>query len=212
VHKYTPVEIRFLEKKVTGRSFACLTELFNKRFGLALTCSNVRAACHNRGLTNGRDTCFRPGMVPHNKGRKGCCPPGCEKGWFQPGQMPFNTMPLGSERISKDEYAEVKYSEKSGPPKNRWKGKHVLIWEKANGPVPKGHAIIFADGNRLNMTLKNLLMVSRAELAVMNRLHLISAQRELTKTGKAVADIKLLIAGRKRGIKKRKKSRQRSRV
>jgi hypothetical protein len=47
-------------------------------------------------------------------------------------------------------------------------------------------------------------MVSRRELAVMNHLHLITAHRELTKTGKMVADIKLLIADRKRGIKKKK--------
>jgi hypothetical protein len=206
VHRYTPAQIRFIESKITGRSVAEMTALFNKRFGLSITESQIKGFMANHNLRNERDTHFRPGQIPPNKGRKGYCSPGSEKGWFQPGQMPFNTMPLGSERISKDGYVEVKYSEKSGSPKNRWKGKHVLIWEKANGPVPKGHAIIFADGNRLNMTLKNLLMVSRAELAVMNHSHLISAHRELTKTGKAVADIKLLIADRKHGVKKRKKS------
>jgi hypothetical protein len=45
-------------------------------------------------------------------------------------------------------------------------------------------------------------MVSRAELLVMNHCGLISAHRGLTKVGKSIADIKLLIADRKRKLKK----------
>jgi hypothetical protein len=85
-----------------------------------------------------------------------------------------------------------------------WKSKHTLIWEKARGRVPEGHVIIFADGNRLNASLGNLLMVSRRELAVMNRLGLVSKNKDLTKTGKAIADIKLLIAERGKGLGKNK--------
>jgi hypothetical protein len=64
--------------------------------------------------------------------------------------------------------------------------------------------IIFADGNKSNLKLKNLLMVSRSELAVMNHLGLISGSGELTKAGKAVADIKILIGDRKRKKSPRK--------
>jgi hypothetical protein len=41
----------------------------------------------------------------------------------------------------------------------------------------------------------------------MNRLGFISANADLTKAGKTIADIKIKIADRKRGMKKIKKSR-----
>jgi hypothetical protein len=117
--------------------------------------------------------------------------------------MPHNYLPVGSERITKDGYAEIKIRNP-----RTWKAKHIIIWEKAHGKVPKGNAIIFADGNRLNLKLKNLLMVSRAELAVMNHLGLISTNAEITKVGKTIADIKIKIAERKKGIKKSKRSKR----
>jgi hypothetical protein len=83
----------------------------------------------------------------------------------------------------------------------------VLFWEAANGKVPKGTAIIFADRNRFNLDLDNLLMVSRAELLVMNHSGLIFDNADATKVGKTIADIKIKIRERKIGMKKRKKSR-----
>jgi hypothetical protein len=114
--------------------------------------------------------------------------------------MPGNTMPLGSERINADGYVEIKYAEKGGPSKNRWKGKHVLRWEQANGPVPKGFAVIFADGNRRNFKLKNLVLVSRKELAVLNHAGMLTSKNEaITKVSVNIARLKVLLADRKRG-------------
>jgi hypothetical protein len=48
-------------------------------------------------------------------------------------------------------------------------------------------------------------MVSRAELAVMNHFGLIANHRYLTKVGKSIADIKIKIADRRRGMKKRRR-------
>jgi hypothetical protein len=201
-HHYTAAEIQFLERKVAGRSYAELAELFNRRFGTSLSFSQIRAACQNRGLVNGRDTRFRPGAIPPNKGKKGYCPPGCEKGWFKPGHRPHTWKPVGSERINGDGYIDVRIRNPSGKTWKNWKAKHRIIWEKAHGKIPRGHVVIFADRNKLNFSLDNLLLVSRKELAVMNVRGLISGHGDLTKAGKAVADIKLLIAERKRGMKK----------
>jgi hypothetical protein len=198
LHCYTPAQIRFLEKNVPGRSFEEAAKLFNKHFGLRLPCSKIRAAAKNRGITNGRDGRFRPGQVSHNKGKKGWCPPGSEKGWFRAGQMPHNWQPVGTEIVDEEGYVKVK----TRNPKT-WKFKHRLIWEKARGKIPRGHMVTFADGNRQNFAMDNLILVSLRENAVMNRYGLRSAHGELTKTGMAVADIKLLIAERKRGLKKK---------
>jgi hypothetical protein len=169
IHKFTAAELRFLEKKVAGRSFAELAEVFNKQFGTALRFSQIRAACHNRGLGNGRDTLFRPGHVSHNKGKKGCCAPGSEKGWFNPGHRPWDWKPVGAERINGDGYTEVRIRNPSGKRWKNWKPKHRIIWEKAQGKIPRGHVVIFADGNKLNFALDNLLLLSRSELSIMNR-------------------------------------------
>jgi hypothetical protein len=201
--KYLPRHIRFLKGIVKGRSYAEITGMFNREFGFSISVKAMGALLTKHNLKNGRDCSFRPGNVPFNKGRKGCYPPGIEKGWFKPGNMPFNTMPLGSERVNADGYVEVKYAEKSGPPKNRWKGKHILIWEKANGPAPKGHAVIFADGNRRNCKLRNLVLVSRRELAVLNSMHMLASKNaDIAKTSVLIARLQVLISDRKRGTLK----------
>jgi hypothetical protein len=198
--KYLPHHIRFLKGVVKGRSYAEIAGLFNGEFGFAISVNAMGSLLKKYNLKNGRDCRIKLGNVPPNKGRKGYCSPGSEKGWFKPGNKPFNTMPLGSERISACGYVEVKYSEKSGSPKNRWKGKHVLIWEKANGPVPKGCVVIFADGNRRNFKLKNLVLVSRKELAVLNHMRMLSSKNgDVTKTSVLIARLKVLISERKRG-------------
>jgi hypothetical protein len=198
--KYLPLHIRFLKGIVRGRSYAEITGMFNREFGFSISVKAMGSLLKKYNLKNWRDCCFRPGQVPFNKDRKGYCPPGCEKGWFKPGHAPSNTVPVGSERINACGYVEMKYSEKSGSPKNRWKGKHVLIWEKANGPVPKGHAVIFADGNRRNFKPGNLVLVSRKELAVLNHTGMLASKNgDITKVAVSIARLKVLIAGRKRG-------------
>jgi hypothetical protein len=198
-HNYTRAEIRFLERKVAGRSYAELTELFNRRFGLSFTVSRISSTLQRYGLTNGRDGRFCPGQVPSNKGKKGYCPPGSEKGWFKKGNKPQTYLPVGSRRVNADGYLDIKIADP-----NKWKAKHRIVWEKAHGPVPQGHVVIFADGNMRNFRLNNLLLVSRSELSVMNHLGLISNNGKLTEIGKSIADIKLLIAERKKELKKRK--------
>jgi hypothetical protein len=211
-HRYTAAEIKFLEKKVTGRSYAELTDLFNRRFGLGFTVNRLSSTLSRLGLKNGRDCRWRPGQIAPNKGKKGQCPPGSEKGWFKPGQRPHAQKPVGTERISWDGYIEVRIRNPSGKPWKNWKAKHRIMWEKAYGKIPRGRVILFADGNKRNFALENLLLVSRSELAVMNRRGLIFSRGDLTKAGKTVADIKLRIAALRRGKKIRKNCKDVKRV
>jgi hypothetical protein len=81
-----------------------------------------------------------------------------------------------------------------------WKVKKTIIWEAANGPIPKGYVVIFADRNKSNFDLDNLLLVSRKELMIMNRKSLIFPDQDLTKTGKAIAGLHMAINSK---IKKR---------
>jgi hypothetical protein len=181
-----------------------MTDLINKQhFGVPFTVSQISAFIGNHGLTTGRDGRFQKGHIPANKGVKGC-PPGSEKGWFKPGNSGTKTLPLGSERIANG-YVEVKYSNRKGKPSRRWKSKQRFIWEKAHGRnVPKSHVVIFIDGDKNNFSPDNLRLISMKEHSVMNNLGLRSTNAGLTEAGILVADIKMAVAARKRGMKKRR--------
>ena len=201
IYSYTPAEKRFLERKVAGRSYAELTALFNRRFGHSFTVERIASTLKRLKLSNGRNCRFQPDQIPFNKGRKGIrLSPETE---FKPGHMPHNWQPVGTEITDANGYMKVK----TRNPKT-WKFKQRLIWEKAYGKIPRRHVVIFADGNKLNFALKNLLLISRSELAVMNHLGLITPHAGLTMTGKAIADLKLAIAKLRKTKRKKRKGRR----
>jgi len=182
--------IRFLEKTVPGRHYSESVVLFNRRFGFSLTVRQLTSLCKRLGIKTGFTGQFPKGNVSFNKGKKGVYHAGCEVSWFKKGQKPWTTLPLGSERVTADGYVEVNISEKSGPPNNRWKGKHIMVWEKEHGPVPKGHCVIFLDGNRSNISLDNLMMVSRQVHGVMCHMDWYTDDRDITKANCLMASIK----------------------
>lgn len=146
-----------------------MTYLFNRRFSANKTLRQITSFVKNHGLSNGRCGFFKIGHRPWNAGTKGVMKR--NSGTFRKGNMPANTRPLGSERIcSKDGFVLVKVSEKNPytGAATRYKQKHVVIWEKANGPVPKGKVIMFKDSDQLNCCLENLICVSRSELLHLN--------------------------------------------
>lgn len=183
---FSTEQVDFLREKASGRSIDALRLLFNKRFGLDYGYNRIRTACKSRGICCGVVTRFKPGHVPHNKGKKFAF--GGQETQFKKGQRPVNYRPVGSERVSVDGYTEVKIAD----PKT-WKMKHVVEWEKENGPVPKGHVVIFADGNKTNFALDNLLLITRRVLAVINKRGGIQADPELTRlaVAQAMVDIKI---------------------
>lgn len=92
----------------------------------------------------------------------------CSKigGRFEKGSIPATAqqVPVGTERISKDGYVEVKVSERAVNSNGSFRRKHVIVWEKAHGkPVPKGHTVVFADKDKMNFDLDNLVLVSLAD-------------------------------------------------
>ncbi|KKL72752.1 hypothetical protein LCGC14_2081760 [marine sediment metagenome] len=49
-----------------------------------------------------------------------------------------------------------------------WVSLHRLLWTEAHGPVPVGHYVRFKDGNKRNITLENLELVSVRENMLRN--------------------------------------------
>lgn len=89
-------------------------------------------------------------------------------------------------------------------PDGTWALKSVFTWEQANGPLPEGYRILFADQNKLNCNLDNLIPVTMREIFYMNRNGLITTNKELTKAGLALARHSLAIVDRVHSMSKTK--------
>lgn len=106
---------------------------------------------------------------------------------FKKGNIPANAREIGSERIDKNGYILIKTQD--GHKNKNWTRKHRYLYEQEYGKVPKGHKVIFADGNIRNFDLNNLIVVSDAEELIMNQHKLFKEDTELTKSGVAIAKL-----------------------
>lgn len=93
---------------------------------------------------------------------------------FKPGCTPLNKKELGTERLNGDGYYEVKVDSKRG-----WQYRARLVWEQANGPIPKGQCILHIDGDKTNDSLDNLVLVTKEErLQVVARIKMIEGEKD----------------------------------
>ncbi|MBW9154259.1 HNH endonuclease signature motif containing protein [Clostridium estertheticum] len=196
-HVYTKAESTFIRKNIKGTGTGELTEMFNTYFGLEIKVSSIRTFVKNHGLKSGLNTSFKKGHVSFNKGMKGLWFKGSEKTWFKKGTIPPNHREVGSERITVDGYVEVKITEP-----NKWRLKQQIVWEKHNGKIAKGYAVIFGDGNRQNSDINNLILVNRQQLLIMNKNKLIQNNAKLTRTGVMIADLYQAISERNKNSTK----------
>lgn len=182
--KWSDEEKEYLKEITPGHHYAEIVELMNKKFDREFTVELVKNAIGRYKLNTGFNGRFEKGLIPHNKGQKGVCAKGAEKGWFKKGQTPINHKLVGSERITKDGYIMLKVAEP-----NKWRLKHVVEWEKHNGKLPKNHALIFLDRNKQNTSIDNLKLVSRSELLIINRDNLLKDNKELNETAVIIAKV-----------------------
>jgi hypothetical protein len=135
------------------------------------------AACRlRRGDNIGAAYRFKPGQVPANKGlrRPGWSPGRMKETQFKKGVRGGVAeklwKPIGTERISKDGYLERKINNDL-PLQRRWRAVHLILWEEAHGPLPAGYAVAFKNGDKSDIRLDNLELITRAELMQRNTIH-----------------------------------------
>lgn len=181
-----PEEIqRFIKENHVGNGPKDMMRLLNNIFGTSYTHMQMKAYYKNRHISSGLTGYFNKGNVPQNKGQKGYHSPGCEKGWFLKGNIPINHKPVGSERVDVNGYTLIKTAEP-----NVWSLKHKIIWEEKNGKVPEGHVLTFLDGDKSNITLDNITLITMAESLELTRSGLRSKNPEYTKTGILIVKVR----------------------
>ncbi len=189
MHRYTREQKEFIKENAVGLGTLPLTVLINTKFGINLEPSQIRSFKKNNKISSGLNGQYKKGHTPYTKGKP------ATKGWkanqFKKGQKPHNYLPVGTERVNGDNYVDIKIADP-----DVWKGKHILTWEKHNGPVPEGKVIIFGDKNNRNFDINNLLLVTRGELATLNRYSLIKNDSEITKAGINIVKVKQAISRR----------------
>lgn len=163
--KYTDEMKQFILDNYKGRYNQELADLFNQKFNTNVTSRTIKSYKANNKLNSGLSGKFRKGQAPHNKGKK--MPKEVyekvKHTMFAKGNVPPNHRPVGSERISKDGYIEVKVAEP-----NKWRLKQRVVYEEAKGKIPEGCTIILLDGNKRNFDIDNLRCITRSELLYLN--------------------------------------------
>jgi hypothetical protein len=177
---WTPTEIAYLREhfadtptkelaKAMGRTYSSVcgraaTEGLRKSKAFL---SDPELSGRGNLATHGKDSRYKKGQEPMNKGRKQTeymSPTAIartKKTRFKKGSLPHNTRQDGdiSVRVNKGNwpYKWIRVS------LGKWRELHRVTWEQHHGKIPKGYNVVFKDGDSLNCDIDNLELVSRAE-------------------------------------------------
>lgn len=159
------------------------------RFGIELTEGQIGNFKHNYHIKSGtHGGRFPKGHPSHNK-NKPMSPETYRKAaatMFKPGHQSHNRVEVGSIRTDVDGYVKIKIAEP-----NKWQQMQRHIMEKKIGrKLTKNEVVIFLDGNKQNMSIDNLMLITKRELCRINQNHRITDNPELTKTGIYIEKLK----------------------
>lgn len=204
--KWTEEEIEFLRVNYPIYDRNELLAKFNEHFSEPITQSSLKATLGRYKIFSGRTGLWQKGHTSWNKGLKWDdylspeSQASCRRTQFNKertmNNANHNEVPVGTER-EYDGYVYIRQEVRNEKSKayRWWKLKHHIIWEEANGPIPKDHVVIFADGDTHNFDLDNLILIKRCELAVINKVGLYyKGNGDATKCGVTLA--KLMMKGK----------------
>lgn len=202
-YRWTDKEKEYLKEISKKYTTSESIELMNEKFSYNFTRGQIKRAKIKYGIKSNINIVVGvKGNKPFNKGLKQSeymsqrAIEKCKSARFKKGHIPWHTKKVGTERRDKDGYTVIKTKE------GNWEFKHRYIWEQEFGKIPSGYLLLFADGNKENITLENLIMISRKELLTMNAKKLIFNDAELTKTGLLMANLYIKMSDGKRKLNK----------
>lgn len=188
---------QFLAEYVPGHTQSETIDAFLERFGVRLTVGQLKNRKSTLGIRSGTiGGRFEMGHAPSNRGKAWAeympeeAQDRCRSTQFRKGHLPHNTLPVGSERVTRDGYVEVKVAMRPSGRKahDNWVPKARVVWERENGrSVPDGSMVVFLDGDQTNLDPSNLAIETRAEHAVIAMNHMAYADRGSHEVAVAIA-------------------------
>ena len=137
---------------------------------------------------------FQKGLVPWNKGLTGYSV-ALGRSHFKHGNRPPTWVPVGTERWTTPPKAKPdapRYIKRKVAEPNVWRLVHRITWEQHYGPIPKGHIVVFKDGDSSNCDPANLACIPRSDLGIANGAgipyHFAGVYRALGELQKAIKD------------------------
>lgn len=180
---WTEEEKAYIRKIHKGKKCNEIIDLMEKKFNETYKINQIKGILARENLKTDVDTRFKKGHIPWHKK---------EKVFKEKTKRKCNQAAIGAEIITKQGYISIKAEQP-----NVWELKHRYIYKKYKGEIPPGYLVIFADKNNRNFDIDNLILVSRKQAVILNRLNLINDNAELTKVGINVANLILKIGERK---------------
>lgn len=193
----------FLREYIPGHQESEISAAFAERFGVTLNRSQIENQKHLLGVKSGTNGGrYQKGRTAENKGKRWSeyMPPESQERsratQFGRGNMPHNTVPLGTERVTRDGYIEVKVAMRPSGRKahDNWVSKQRLVWERTHGQhVPDGCMVVFADGDKRNFDPDNLVLETKVQHCMITTHRIDYADAETHATACAIADLSLAI-------------------
>jgi len=201
---FTEEQEAFIRENAQGLPNKDLTQLFNDRFNTQFKVTQIVAFKSRHHISSGITGTFQKGQTPHNKGKKVTDYMSAEAientkaTRFKKGLRPPNRLPIGSERITKDGYTEVKVADKQG--NNNFRAKSHVVWEEHNNDrVKPGEAVVYLDKDITNFNPDNLVKITRSDLAIMNKQGLWTEHVKTNEVAINIARLKSKVSERKKG-------------
>tara|TARA_R110002050_G_scaffold203556_1_gene338831 strand:- start:1595 stop:2230 length:636 start_codon:yes stop_codon:yes gene_type:complete len=120
---------------------------------------------------------FKKGSVPFTKGKKQAdylSPEAIErtkKTRFRKGSVPHNVSPVGDGHVVTRRDSSNLYYKYIRISKGYWELYHRYLWRQHYGEIPEGQLVTFKDGDSLNVSIENLMLISKSENMLRNSLH-----------------------------------------
>lgn len=190
---YDLEQINWLKVNRPAHNITDVTKAFNEHFGVNYTESMIKHRCSKFGIKANHDGKFKPKQDAWNKGMnlKKERPDifeqfvSGERYRFVKGNVPKCTKPIGYEK----KYRDCIFI-KVGMP-NVWMNKARYVYEQThNVKLTTKDKILHLNGDKHDCSADNLICVTDAVLVRLNKLGLISKNKEITKS--AVYTQKLL--------------------
>lgn len=168
----TSEQKEFVKQNALNTSNKDLTNLVNMTFNLNLSCEQLKRWKTRHNIKSNLTGRFQKNHIPWNKNKP----------------MPAIRRSVGATQTRSNGYTFTKVKNK-GTEQERWKLTHRLLWEKENGPIPEGYALIFLDQDPTHISLDNLALVNKAECMIASTNKLLFADKELTYSGLQIAKL-----------------------